>query len=211
MAGIKKIRAPYWDAKKAFKEYAAAAELHPEMPEYEHLAKAYGVMARYGEILHIGQALNAGGLNEFNVPRLAIARADAREVEYAPERWDTNHNIRGHYFEMMAGSHAVRGRKKNLWFPLGTIADDNNRRAQHRYRAIAPLIPPKYLPKAKLSNYYLLWEAEWTRGVPIDPILMRHVSGPFYQPLYQWDLTELEQMVLRERLIPGRNEPVGAK
>jgi hypothetical protein len=65
-------------------------------------------------------------------------------------------------------------------------------------RALVPLIPPWARPKAKLSNYHILWEADWT-DVPVDPALLKHLGGPLYVVLAVWDLTEVERSVLSLR------------
>jgi hypothetical protein len=64
--------------------------------------------------------------------------------------------------------------------------------------AVVPIVPPQYRPKFKLSNYHILWEADWKR-VPVDPILLKHLGGSLYAVLASWDLTEIEQAVLRGR------------
>ena len=64
--------------------------------------------------------------------------------------------------------------------------------------AIVPSIPPLHRPHDSLENYWLLWEAEWTRP-PVDPALLKHLGLNLYAVLAVWDLTPLEQAVLRGR------------
>ena len=37
-------------------------------------------------------------------------------------------------------------------------------------------IPPHLMPVGKLSRYHILWEAEWKRIPPKDPILLQHIE-----------------------------------
>lgn len=212
MSRIQKLRMKRWDARAAFKEYAAACKLHPEMSEYKELADAYGVLARGGEILQLEQALQAGGLYADGLPRLAVVRADGKDVQYwrgCRDRWD-NGSARGHHFLMGNSRAGVRGKRKGIMVDMGVLQNGDRIRQHVVYRAVAPLVPPRFLPQSGLHNYYLLWEATWERVTPIDPILMRHVSGSFFQVLYQWDLTDLERMALSTRLANlGNNVPVG--
>lgn len=66
--------------------------------------------------------------------------------------------------------------------------------------AQVPMIPPVHRPNGAITRYRILFEAVWERRPPVDPILLRHVSGPFYVVLAQRDLSPLEQAVLRARL-----------
>jgi hypothetical protein len=58
-----------------------------------------------------------------------------------------------------------------------------------------PLIPPRLRPAGDLSNYHILWEANW-QAPPTDPLLLRHLSGPLYAVLACWDLTPIERAVM---------------
>jgi hypothetical protein len=48
----------------------------------------------------------------------------------------------------------------------------------------------------ELSNYHILWEADW-EDAPVDPILLKQIDGNFFAVIAQWDLTNVERMVLR--------------
>jgi hypothetical protein len=67
-------------------------------------------------------------------------------------------------------------------------------------KAQVPMIPPRHKPAGHLRAYRVLFEAVWERRPPVDPMLLRHVGGPFYVVVAQWDLSPLEQAVLRARL-----------
>jgi len=64
-----------------------------------------------------------------------------------------------------------------------------------------PIIPPQFLPNGDLSDYFLLWEVEsWTQEPPVDPMLLRRLTPNMFVVLAVWDLTPLEQAVLRGRM-----------
>lgn len=212
---VKRIKASsQWNARRCWREYATACKLHPEMPEYEELATAYSVLARGGELLHLAEAFKATGVHATGTPRLAIMRADGKEARYwrgYRDRYPSKSKLNtfGHHFTLGASSKGVPGKRKVVSVPIAAIANQGLVRDHTEFRTVAPLVPPRYLPASGLHLYYLLWDATWTPAVPDDPILMRHVHGLFYQVLYQWDLTELEQLALNSRsALLGRNEPV---
>jgi len=68
-----------------------------------------------------------------------------------------------------------------------------------RHEAIVPIIPPGIRPD-KLEDHFILWEADW-KDVPIDPVLLSHIAGPVYKVVGEWDLTDLEQLVLKQQSI----------
>ena len=65
--------------------------------------------------------------------------------------------------------------------------------------AIVPIVPLHLRPKFNLSNYSILWEADWT-AVPHDPLLLRQLKGDLWIVLAAWDLTEVERAVLSQRV-----------
>ena len=61
--------------------------------------------------------------------------------------------------------------------------------------ALIPNVPPALRPAHALSNYHLLWEAEWRVAPgppPGDPALLKHIGGDLYSVLAVWDLTPVE-------------------
>lgn len=73
--------------------------------------------------------------------------------------------------------------------------------------AMVPMVPPDVREKAigGLKHYWTLWEVEkWhdrhPTEPPVDPLLLKHVGGSLYAVIAEWDLTELEQAVMRQRV-----------
>jgi hypothetical protein len=66
-----------------------------------------------------------------------------------------------------------------------------------------PSVPPQFRPTGALSDYHILFEAEWQRVPPVDPMLLKqigHAESPLFVVLAAWDLSPLEQAVLRAKL-----------
>jgi len=64
-----------------------------------------------------------------------------------------------------------------------------------------PLIPVHLRPKRGLANYHILWEAEWRRLPPVDPLLIRRLGkGDLWVVVAAWDLTEVERAAIAARM-----------
>jgi hypothetical protein len=205
------------DARKAYLEYKAAvltAAKPEEKKEYEGLWRGYKAIAAGQQVIDLGQTLHAAGVQEDTLyPRLAICRADARtcRVTMQPDG------------SVTFTDDALRWRRptptRTVKLPVGTFPQFtlhwNQIGPPSRYRpggilereqwrteatALVPMVPPHLHPRAALSNYHILWDAVWTPDPPQDPLLLKHLAGLLYAIVAHWDLSPLEQAVLRGRL-----------
>jgi hypothetical protein len=218
VADIQRIGAPQitrQDARKAYLDYKRAvlsAASPDEKKDYEGLWRGYKAIAAGQHVLDLGQTLSVAGVQEETLfPRLAICRADARicrcvlktdgSATFMDEavRWRRASrrqvtlpvNTFPRFFTRWNAGVSVRYRPGGLlererWFNEAT--------------AVVPLVPPQLHPRAALENYHILWDAVWTPAPPKDPLLLRHLAGQLYAIVAHWDLTPLEQAVLRGRL-----------
>ena len=95
-------------------------------------------------------------------------------------------------------SYPYQARDKNMaiWLPEGTLPRiDHGLSTQS---ALIPLIPPMKRPKRDLKHYHILFEADW-QNPPADPFLLKALGKGLYAILAHWDLTPLEQAILRQR------------
>lgn len=203
-------RRAYLDYKRAVLSAANPAERH----EYEGLWRGYKAIAAGQQVIDLDKTMAAAGVQEDTLyPRLAICRADARTC-----RVDMSGNGSASFADagMRWRSRVAKGRRVSL--PPGTFPQFNGRWHEgiwSRYRpsgaleranwtssatALVPIVPPRLHPRAALTNYLILWDAVWTPAPPRDPLLLRHLAGALYAIVAQWDLTPLEQAVLRGRL-----------
>lgn len=165
---------------------AARAQMEEEDQE---ILRMYQVIADGHQVLNLTESFRITGCNEQGLPKLAIARADQLKVTvrmsggrvcFRSSDYDRESSI-CKYFD-------------GKLFP-GFTKD------WQLHEAMVPHIPAKYRPQSKLSNFHILFEAEWRRIPPKDPMLLRHLNGPFYAVLAHWDLTEVERAALFGRLI----------
>ncbi|MCI0423964.1 MAG: hypothetical protein L0312_32925 [Acidobacteria bacterium] len=187
---IQTITMPKEKAREAFLHYRQAVK--QKWTEADHaLMRGYKVLAKGQAVLDLQDVMHKTGLDHLWRPKLAIGRADAPAIwarvyrdgraDFSMERW-FNENATRRYVRLPAGTFATR--------------DDTT----DWVKAQTPSIPPQYRPKAALSNFHILWEAEWQAQPPRDPILLRRLSGMLFAVLASWDLTDLERAVLRGRL-----------
>ena len=93
-----------------------------------------------------------------------------------------------------------RGPTSKIDVPASTFAAAAVRDPWHiNCSAQVPSIPPQFRPAGKLLRYHVIFEAEWDHRPPVDPLLVQRLRGPFCVVLAAWDLTPLEQAVLRAR------------
>jgi hypothetical protein len=182
------IEIPRLEARQARDVYREAIRQEGATEADRQLYDAYREVAQGRRVLDIIDVLQKAGVDAQARPKLAICRADAQ--------W-------GHfYWNDDAFWFAVRRTWTSRNRPRGTVAVPREVFPDHRTRTLGslqarvPFIPPQYRPKFDLRNYHILWEAEWEKP-PVDPLLLRHLRGPFFVVLAAWNLTPLEQAVMR--------------
>lgn len=181
-----------WQAREKYAEYLRGVKERLS-DELEAIKNGYRELSRGRQVLDLVATMQQAGVDEQQRPRLAIVRADAQLCWYG---W---RNVRGEEpwkatrptFSMSRDWKPAKSRCVQL--PRETLPEP-----RRTCRAIVPTIPPRLMPAGKLSNFHILWEAEW-ENVPIDPMLLKHLGKSLYVVLATWDLTPLEQAVLRDR------------
>jgi hypothetical protein len=183
-------------ARKLFLEYRnAIRQLHSE--EDAEIMRGYRALAQGQQLLHLSETIKAGGhmvasRNEI-VPRLAVAPASA-EFVYVSTR-----NNGSCKFHVEQRPHWKR-KKGIVHCPADTLPRCGwEQTTAGGQRAMVPPVPPRFRPRHALSNYHVLFEAEWQKCAPVDPALLKHIGGDLYAVLAVWDLTELERSVLMRR------------
>jgi hypothetical protein len=174
---------------------------------YRDLQKVYGHLQHGKKIIDLFEAMKKGGLNQDGDPKLAIARADLKQIY-------CHKNERGgcmfSQYESSWNRHKGTKISGDLTIPEGTfrwIIDTSSgwrRIKNERIKAPVPLIPCILLLKEvrlKIQNYYILWELEkWEPLPPRDPILLIPLTPNLYGVIATWNLTELERAIIRGRL-----------
>lgn len=207
VAEIERIGSPEisrTDARQAFLEYRRVLKGERDTRakgEYEALMKGYRAIAAGQQVIDLHKVMHAAGVQEqTGYPTLAIGRADWR---------DTHVTMSGEGQARFTGrstSWTSQRMAGEVRLPIDTYDRELYRRWwkqsawDGRAKALTPMIPPAGRPTHGLSNYYILWDAVWEPQPPTDPLLLKHLGGALYAILFAWDLTPLEQAVMRGRL-----------
>lgn len=196
MVGVNPITMDRNVARGAYNQYAAAvradrADIRRRWRDEDlALVRGYRELARGRAIVDVADAMKAAGVREDGYPRLAIVRADADRVFV-----EINARTGAATFALKEPRGYV-GPRQMVTFPNGTFPRTD--KWLSRRGTLVPMIPPPLRPKASLENFYLLWEvASWDLVPPKDPMLLKNISGLLYAVVAVWDLTPLEQAVLR--------------
>lgn len=186
-----------WTARTKYLEYREAVKVRAQRDplgagksEDGQLTKAYGAIARGECVIDVRLALEHAGAGVDAMPKLAVARADWEFVQCYQDGGVT-------YFDNRSRSYSRHEDVRLKRLVHARIPGTSN---STQGRAQVPFIPPKHRPAGHLSAYRILFEAVWKRVPPVDPMLLRHVAGNFYVVCAHWDLSPLEQGVLRGRL-----------
>ena len=188
---------PYPEAAQAFRAYQALLSSPKASREDLMLYRAYRALVRGRKVIDAHHAIARAGVDVNGRPKLAICRADVTWC--ALETWMLNGEETA-VFSHRGGRWTLRRRRDHqlLAGEVGIPVRMFNRTGITPGRARVPLIPAQHRPTAQLDGFHILWEAEW-EDVPVDPLLLKHVDGPFYVVLAAWDLSLVEQSVLRMR------------
>lgn len=192
------------EARELYEKYRASLHFGEEIDR--EVARAYRLLAQGKLIIKAFESVRTAGLNEDGLPKLAILHADAKSchltlyrdgaARFEPVRW-------------------ARAKSTILGFPSGTFAPPETsfplvrpwrsgelpgRSSTHEAQAVVPIVPLHMRPKHALSNYHILWEADW-HAVPRDPYLLRRLGkGDLWLVVAMWDLTEVERAALQARV-----------
>jgi hypothetical protein len=219
------IEVPADVARREYLAYRRAVREH-RTAEDEQMMRAYRAAAKGQRLIRLPEVILAGGLtcgkpvegwyydssrpegqrrvpngvwSVSAFPRLAVARADVQHVYCQGVQRDGSI-----VFDDTARGSAWRATRQRFELRPGTVTGDQLPPGVHEFAtttrkvAMVPAIPPALRPSTGLSNFHILWEAEWkVRPLPpVDPALLKHVGGDLYAVLAVWDLTPLEQAVL---------------
>lgn len=170
-------------ARDKYAEYRKAAKKFPRVKPYEVLRKTYRAISQGKQVIDLHESLRLAGLDALGRPKLAIVRADYAKC------WFDRHDGKVRFGGVRWNDRAA----ERVSVPASIFGPQLISR---ELSAVVPSIPPRHLPAESLDNFHILWEANW-EAVPVDPMLLKHLTGAFYTVLAAWDLTPLEQAVLR--------------
>ena len=88
--------------------------------------------------------------------------------------------------------------REQIRLPPGSFPPREKHLGWGDVKTMVPTVPIHLRPKRGLANYHVLWEAEWARIPPIDPMLLRRI-GKADMWLAAWD-PEVERAALAGRM-----------
>lgn len=201
-------------ARRAFLEYKRSVEeaANREISDYETrsskrraeleetdkaLMAGYRLLSTHKRVIVLSDVLRQGGVDAHNRPKLAVARADERQIALwvSPNGTTTYRPMVDRWAK---GESAPRENNPDVSrrvFEFDELLPPT--RANVQAKSDVPFIPPGIRPN-RLDRYAILWEATW-QSVPVDPALLRPLGQGMYAVVATWDLTPLEAAVLGAR------------
>lgn len=155
---------------------------------YKEIEKGRTIIRAIDSIVAAG--LHPLGHKYAALPLLAICRADAHACFWRPQA-DMGNFTDGNSGRRNAHpSHRVEVRN---WPGLHWNLPNG--------RAVVPPIPLHLRPKRALARYHILFEAEWVKVPPHDPMLLERIGQSDAWIVHAaWDLSAAEKAVLATRL-----------
>ena len=157
------------------------------------IQRSYLELSRGHSILNATEAMKLAGFNEDDSPKLAFAKASWRSVRCQ----QSGDNI--HFTDIDSSPYYTKNTEKGSLLTL--YADEFRLEPYYRpdLTTLVPDIPPAHRPIGSLDRYWICWEVEDWKQVPVDPLLLKRLNATTFSVLATWDLTEVERMVLMGR------------
>jgi len=174
--------------------------------EFSAIEAAYAELAKGAVLIDPVEAIRSCGWRPDGRPVLAIARADQKHVTWRIGRHNrawTEQGRSGPYAPMewvfqSRKQRWDRQRSPGLRFVVPDVKTEPPAEPKEG-TAMVPLVPADVYPPRglDLAKHSVLWEVEsWDIAPPVDPMLLRHIGGNLWAVIAQWDLTEIERMVI---------------
>ena len=188
-----------------------AQELFREYKKHQHYSKpidrecmrAYQLIAAGRMIIQALESVRVAGVKtggeDAGFPILALCRADATSCT-AQMSHDGSCTMNADNARQRMQRHnwqAMPSRSILSWVSGSFPA----KRDKWRATALVPSPPLNLRPKRGLQNYHVLWEAQWTKVPPYDPMLLRRIGrADLWLVVAHWDLTAVERAALSTRM-----------
>lgn len=192
------------EAERRLKEYRRHKH-HGADAEYQAAAVAYEQLAKGTPLLLLSDAIAGAPLDAKGRPRLAIARADRRQVMLQPHpAWTMRGRILFNALDPATVGEWDRFPQLAIDAPLPSQAELSPH-SNMRGFALVPMVPPAVLGNRGRNTHFVLWEVEAWADVrigakpDIDPYLLRYVAPDLYAVVGEWELTDVERAVMRGR------------
>ena len=171
---------------------------HYSTPVDREVQRAYQLLAQGRLVIRALDSIVKAGLDPHGLPKLAIAPADANAVTCSVNgNGSVTFDARAYPPFWYTTPATIVAQRAYFAFPRSSFRAARSARG----KAVVPPIPAPHRPKRGLANYHLLWEAEWSRIPPVDPMLLRRIGkADLWAVLAMWDMTEVERAALATRM-----------
>lgn len=173
--------------------------------EYSAARRAYLALSKGLKVIDIYKAFEKTGVKTDGSPKLAIVRADSKEV------WFTKRERGAGFFSRTRpqtwGQQETASR---VLLPEGTFKDweteaqnPNNptwrRIVDSELVTNVPFVPAHIVMPGKPENYYILFEVDkWRKNMAVqDPYLLQRLNDNTFVVLAEWDVSPVEAIVMR--------------
>lgn len=179
------------EAREKLEEYRAGLR-RVQHTEWEQAAIAYAAMAKGYPVLVLSAVIANAPRDAKGRPKLAIARADQKQIRY-DARWDVE-NFDSRFNQW-------RGRKPRDC-SIGVPRSEKSAPNGTVGFALVPMVPPDAKRHHALDTHCILWEVEqWADKVigtqaDRDPYLLRRLSPDLFAVIEEWELTDVERAIM---------------
>lgn len=193
-------------AVQKYKEYLEANKKRASK-EYSAARRAYRALSKGLKVIDIYQAFEKTGKKADDTPKLAIVRADSKEVYFTKEASGGGVFRRNNPTDWSTRNSTI----DTVRLPVGTFKDwegelsqPNNPQSWVRIKdkelvTNVPFIPAHITVPGKLENYYILFEVnQWKTTAKVkDPYLLQRLNANTFVVLAEWDVTDVEAIIMR--------------
>ena len=199
---VSTITMPEREAKEKLR--AVRSVLHRRADaEYKAMEAGLVELVRGRTLINLADTFRVCPIGSDQRPRLAIGRADRKQVQMRRSGTAAVFDTRWDSFRR------VKGAPTRVRVELGR---ETTREPVHRWEqphegyALVPIIPPEHaIPASHLPEHLILWEVEQWSDRPLgaqpdrDPLLLKPLAGDLYVVVASWDLTDLERAIMAGR------------
>ncbi len=198
MKGTTKIEIPIDEAEAKYKEYLAVVKTRKEK-YLEDLKKVYFNLKQGKSVIDVFECMKKAGVNEIGEPRLAISIAGKDSI-----RFEKNNIGSGTFYNGEDAGYVNDVQLPSGTFPEWKTAEGTGWQSflRRKIKTGVPIVPAHLLPPGNLNQYHILWEVlDWEEDVPRkgDPFLLKRLSTNLFAVFAEWDVTKLEQSIIRGR------------
>ncbi len=208
------VLSPRSSTYRKLQEYEEAYKTNPI--RYGEILQVYRALWKGKTVISVNLAMEAAGINLDGSPVLAIANATARWcwfVRAAGRIYDPGHHSWSHPASAFVSDWSVNPGYRNRILCAERATKGTRFRFLQDFfpvylpdelQARVPMVPPGKIPRknAAMENYVILWEADWQKA-PRDPVLLKRITREYFTVEAEWDLTDVERMLLETAAYAG--------